>query len=41
MIEAVKSYVEKTYLIGGNAMQYGNDKDEIIIRNAEVIAILR
>lgn len=22
-------------------MQYGNDKDEIIIRNAEVIAILR
>ena len=31
MIEAVKSYVEKTYLIGGNVMQYGNDKDEIII----------
>lgn len=41
MIEAVKSYGEKTYLIGGNTMQYGNDKDEIIIRNAEVIAILR
>lgn len=41
MIEAVKFYVEKTYLIGGNVMQYGNDKDEIIIRNAEVIAILR
>lgn len=41
MIEAVKSYGEKTYLIGGNVMQYGNDKDEIIIRNAEVIAILR
>lgn len=41
MIEAVKSYGEKTYLIGGNTIQYGNDKDEIIIRNAEVIAILR
>lgn len=41
IIEVVKSYGEKTYLIGGNTMQYGNDKDEIIIRNAEVIAILR
>ena len=40
MIEAVKSYGEKTYLIGGNVMQYGNDKDEIIIRDAEVIAVL-
>lgn len=27
-------------LIGGNVMQYGNDKDEIIIKNAEVIAVL-
>ena len=40
MIEAVKSYGEKTYLIGGNVMQYVNDKDEIIIRDAEVIAVL-
>lgn len=40
MLEAVKNYGEKTYLIGGNVMQYGNDKDEIIIKNAEVIAVL-
>lgn len=40
MLKAVKNYGEKTYLIGGNVMQYGNDKDEIIIRNAEVIAVL-
>jgi hypothetical protein len=40
MIETVKSYGEKIYLIGGNTMEYGNDVDEIIIRNAEVIAVL-
>lgn len=40
MIEAVKSYGEKIYLIGGNSMEYGNDVDEIIIRDAEVIAVL-
>lgn len=27
-------------LIGGNSMEYGNDVDEIIIRDAEVIAVL-
>lgn len=41
MIEAVKSYGEKIYLIGGNSMEYGNDEDEIIIRNAKVIAALQ
>lgn len=40
-LEAVRNYGEKIYLIGGNVMQYGNDQNEIIIRNAEVIAILR
>ena len=40
MLEAVKNYGEKIYLIGGNSMEYGNDEDEIIIRNAEVIAVL-
>lgn len=39
-LEAVKSYGEKIYLIGGNSMEYGNDVDEIIIRDAEVIAVL-
>ena len=41
MLEAVKNYGEKIYLIGGNSMEYGNDVDEIIIRNAEVIAALQ
>ena len=40
-LEAVRNYGERIYLIGGNSMEYGNDEDEIIIRNAEVIAILR
>lgn len=40
MLEVVKNYGEKIYLIGGNSMEYGNDVDEIIIRNAEVIAAL-
>jgi hypothetical protein len=40
MLEAVKSYGDKIYLIGGNAMEYGNDVDEIIIKEAEVIAVL-
>lgn len=41
MLEAVKNYGEKIYLIGGNLMEYGNDVDEIIIRDAEVIAMLQ
>lgn len=32
------SYGNKYYLIGGNSMEYGNDDDEIIINDAEVIA---
>ena len=40
MLEAVKAYGKKIYLIGGNTMEYGYDEDEIIIRNAEVIAVL-
>lgn len=39
-LEAVRNYGEKIYLIGGNSMEYGNDVDEIIIRDAEVIAVL-
>jgi hypothetical protein len=38
MIERVTSYGNKYYLIGGNSMEYGNDDDEIIINDAEVIA---
>lgn len=41
MLEAVKNYGEKIYLIGGNSIEYGNDEDEIIIRNAKVIAVLQ
>lgn len=41
MLEAVKNYGEKIYLIGGNSIEYGNDEDEIIIRNAKVIAALQ
>lgn len=37
MIERVTSYGNKYYLIGGNSMEYGNDDDEIIINDAEVI----
>ena len=33
-------YGYKYYLIGGNSMEYGYDEDEIIIKNAEVIAVL-
>lgn len=40
MIEAVKSYGKKIYLIGGNTMEYGNDESEIIIRDAAVVAKL-
>lgn len=40
MLERVKSYGEKIYLIGGNSMEYGYDAGEIIIRDAEVIAVL-
>lgn len=40
-LEAVRNYGERIYLIGGNSMEYGNDEDEIIIRNAKVITILR
>ena len=35
MLEAIKSYGDKIYLIGGNAMEYGNDVDEIIIKEAQ------
>ena len=41
MLEAVKNYGKKFYLIGGKTIEYGNDEDEIIIRNAEVIAVLQ
>lgn len=41
ILEAAKNYGEKIYLIGGNSMKYGNDVDEIIIRDAEVIAVLQ
>ena len=41
MLEVVKNYGEKIYLIGGNSMECGNDEDEIIIRNAKVIAVLQ
>lgn len=40
MMERVKAYGKKYYLIGGDTMEYGYDDDEIIIRNAEVIAVL-
>ena len=30
----------KYYLIGGDSIEYGYDDDEIIIRDAEVIAVL-
>ena len=40
MLKRVMSYGNKYYLIGGNSMEYGYDKDEIIIKNAEVIAVL-
>ena len=39
-LERVKVYGKKFYLIAGNTMEYGNDADEIIIRDAEVIAVL-
>lgn len=40
MIMRVKSYGKKYYLIGGDSMEYGYDDGEIIIRDAEVIAVL-
>lgn len=40
MLKRVMSYGNKFYLIGGNSMEYGNDEDEIIIEDAEVIAVL-
>ena len=40
MLKKVKSYGNKYYLIGGDSMEYGYDADEIIIRDAEVIAVL-
>lgn len=40
MLKRVMSYGSKHYLIGGNSMEYGYDEDEIIIKNAEVIAVL-
>lgn len=40
VLEAVKAYGEKIYLVGGNSMEYGYDDGEIIIRDAEVIAVL-
>lgn len=40
MLKRVMSYGSKYYLIGGNSMEYGYDEDELIIKNAEVIAVL-
>ena len=40
MLEKVKTYGDKYYLIGGDSMEYGYDDGEIIIRDAEVIAVL-
>lgn len=40
MLKKIKSYGNKYYLIGGDSMEYGYDADEIIIRDAEVIAVL-
>lgn len=40
MLKRVMSYGSKYYLISGNSMEYGYDEDEIIIKNAEVIAVL-
>lgn len=40
MLKRVMSYGSKYYLIDGNSMEYGYDEDEIIIKNAEVIAVL-
>lgn len=40
MLKKVKSYGNKYYLIGGDSMEYGNDMDEIIIKDAKVIAVL-
>lgn len=40
MLKKVKSYGNKYYLIGGDSMEYGYDADEIIIQDAEVIAVL-
>lgn len=40
MIGRVKTYGKKIYLIGGDSMEYGYDDGEIIIRGAEVIAVL-
>ena len=39
-ITKAEAYGKKFYLIGGDAMEYGYDDGEIIIKEAEVIAIL-
>mgnify|MGYP000048076851 FL=1 len=39
-IAKAEAYGKKFYLIGGDAMEYGYDDGEIIIKEAEVIAIL-
>lgn len=40
MLKKIKTYGNKYYLIGGDSMEYGYDADEIIIQDAEVIAVL-
>lgn len=40
-LELVKIYSGKhLYIIAGDTMEYGNDEDEIIIRDAEVLEVL-
>lgn len=40
-LETVKMYSGKNlYIIAGYSMEYGNDEDEVIIREAEVLALV-
>lgn len=41
-LEEIKSYYGKhIYLIAGNVAEYGNDEDEIIIRDAKVLEMIK
>lgn len=41
MINIEKSYIEHVYVIAGNETEYGEDRGELIIPRAKVIAILK
>lgn len=43
-LHTIRSYVypgSHIYIIGGYDREYGNDEDEIIIRDAEVVGIIK